>query len=368
MSEFKELILKLREEPSSIKKIFDYITTDPVEVSEMPDGTLVVNDGNHRANLLNLLKVEKIPSLINGEFKLIPTELLRRPNGSVGTQGFTSESMIKLINHIFSLETKEKSLFEELIEDKELDRKIVKSFKSKPTLCPSIFRKNNGDNTMREDVRKKLLEIANEYIDFIGVDFFIHDIVLTGSLSNYNWSEFSDVDLHILIDMDEFDNKENEDSTILHKIVQDFFDSKEKVWKSKHDIKIKGFDLEIYVQDVHQEHVSSGVYSVLNNKWVVTPEKTNPKIDDKKILQKGEEYGKQIDNLISKMESGDDISKETKDLYKKIKNFRQSGLESGGEYSYENLTFKLLRRNGYIEKILDLKSKIIDKKLSISEQ
>jgi len=367
MSEFKELIFKLREDPDKIEKIYEYVKTDPVTLSKMPDDTYVVSDGNHRANLLNLLKVEKIPSIIDGEYKLVPRELLLRPNGSIGTQGFTSENMIKLINYILNKKD-EKSLFEELIEDKELDKKIIKSFRSKDTLCPNIFRRVGKEYVIKDDIRKKLLEITNEYLDFIDVEFFIHDIVLTGSLANYNWSEFSDVDLHILIDMDEFDNKEKEDSTILHKIVQDFFDSKEKVWKSKHDIKIKGFDLEIYVQDIHQEHVSSGVYSILNNKWVVTPEKTNPKIDDKKILQKGEEYGKQIDDLLSKMESGDDITKETKDLYKKIKNFRQSGLESGGEYSYENLTFKLLRRNGYIEKILDLKSKIIDKKLSLSNQ
>jgi len=51
----------------------------------------------------------------------------------------------------------------------------------------------------------------------------------------------------------------------------------------------------------------------------------------------------------------------------KIKDFRQAGLESGGEYSYENLVFKLLRRNGYIEKLLKLKTDITDKKLSITQ-
>ena len=95
-------------------------------------------------------------------------------------------------------------------------------------------------------------------------------------------------------------------------------------------------------------------------------EKTNPKIDDRKILEKGEEYAKQIDDLISKQEN-EDIVSQVSTLYKKFKTFRQSGLESGGEYSYENLTFKLLRRNGYIGKLLNLKNNIIDKKLSIPQ-
>lgn len=259
------------------------------------------------------------------------------------------------------------SLFEELIEDRQGDEKIVKSFKPKDSLSDQIFEGSEGEFSMREDIRKGILEIAKQYLDFIDIDFFVHDILFTGSLANYNWSEYSDVDIHILIDMDEFDGDESKDSTILHKIVTDFFDAKEKVWKTKQNIKIKGFEVELYVQDLHQEHISSGVYSVLNNKWIVTPEKTNPNIDDAKILQKSEEYAKKIDDLVSKFNSNKDISKETSDLYKKIKTFRQSGLESGGEYSYENLTFKLLRRNGYIEKLLKLKTNITDKKLSITQ-
>ena len=54
-------------------------------------------------------------------------------------------------------------------------------------------------------------------------------------------------------------------------------------------------------------------------------------------------------------------------MRKKLKSFRQSGLDVGGEYSYENLTFKLLRRNGYIHKLLDLKTKLTDKKLSVTQ-
>ena len=249
------------------------------------------------------------------------------------------------------------SLFEELIEDKELDKKIVKSFKSKSMLCPDIFQGRNEGYYIRENIRKKLIEISNNFLDFLGIEFFIHDVVLTGSLSNYNWSEFSDVDLHILIDF--------EDSEFDSKILKDFFDSKKNIWNEQHNVKIKNFDVELYVQDVNEKHISSGVYSVLHNKWIVKPEKVNPKIDDRKILEKGEEYAKQIDDLISSKNIGG-TEKRIEDLKNKIKKFRQSGLESGGEYSYENLTFKLLRRNGYIKKLIDLKNDVIDKKLSIS--
>jgi len=148
--------------------------------------------------------------------------------------------------------------------------------------------------------------------------------------------------------------------------MKEFFDAKKNVWNEKHNIKIKGFDVELYVQDVNEQHISSGVYSVLNGEWIIEPKKENPSIDDRKILEKGEEFAKKIDSITSKGVNQNVLS-QIEDLRKRIKKFRQSGLESGGEYSYENLTFKLLRRNGYIKKLLDLKNNITDKKLSISQ-
>jgi predicted nucleotidyltransferase len=249
------------------------------------------------------------------------------------------------------------SLFEELIEGKKKDKQIVKSFETKETLSDQIFEEKKGHFVMRDEIKKRLLDISNDFIESLGVEFFIHDIILTGSLANYNWSQYSDVDLHILIDFEE--------SKYEMDILKEFFDAKKNVWNEKHDIKIKGYDVEVYVQDVNEEHISSGVYSILHNKWIVEPEKDKPNIDDRKILEKGEEFGKKIDRLV---QNPKEITiDQLEDLRKKIKEFRQSGLESGGEYSYENLTFKLLRRNGYIQKLLKLKTQLKDRKLSITQ-
>ena len=59
----------------------------------------------------------------------------------------------------------------------------------------------------------------------------------------------------------------------------------------------------------------------------------------------------------------DDINK----IRKKLKRFRSTGLEEYGEYSYENLVFKFLRRNGYIGKLLDAKNQLYDNSLSLDE-
>ena len=250
------------------------------------------------------------------------------------------------------------SLFEELIEDKENDKKIIKSFESKDSLSENIWELDGKKYAMRDDVRKALLKIADEFIESLGVEFFIHDVVLTGSLANYNWSNFSDVDLHIIIDY-----KETKYSS---EILKEFFDAKKNIWNEKHDIVIKGYDVELYVQDVEEEHVSSGVYSILHDNWIVEPEQKTPNIDDRLILQKGEEYAKSIDELVDLSEK-ENVLPKIEELRKKLKSFRQCGLDKGGEYSYENLTFKLLRRNGYIEKLLNLKNKLIHKKLSLTQ-
>ena len=260
-----------------------------------------------------------------------------------------------------------KSLVDELFEDSELDQKIVKSFYSKESLSPDIFEEDNGSFSMKDNIRIKLLEIADKFVEFIGIDFFIDDVHLTGSLSNFNWSEYSDVDLHILVDFNDFNDSNKKDSTSMKKIVKEFFDSKKNNWNSEHDIKIKGYDVELYVQDSNEKHLSTGVYSILNNKWIIEPKKGKEFIDDRTIMEKGQEYAELIDSLVKSSESGKDVSKDVDDVKTKLKQFRQSGLEKGGEYSYENLTFKLLRRNGYIEKLMGIKKGIQNKKLSVAQ-
>ncbi len=260
------------------------------------------------------------------------------------------------------------NLVDELLElsDPDVDKKIIRSFEMKNTLCLDIFDKSDsGSFVMKKEIIDRLLEITDNFIEFSGVDFFIHDVRLTGSLANYNWSEYSDVDLHILVDMDELNDGEG-NNIALHDIVKEFFDAKKGMWNDLNNIKVKGFDVELYVQDIDEEHSSSGVYSILNNEWVIEPSMKKESIDAKNILTKGEYFAKKIDELIEEFNKGEDITKKILDLRDKLRKFRKSGLASGGEYSYENLTFKLLRRNGYIEKLMDLKRGMSDKKLSLA--
>ena len=258
--------------------------------------------------------------------------------------------------------------YREFIEDVEKDKEIMKSFIPKDSLSLEIFDKTKNSYILKEEIREKLLENTNAFLDFLGIDFFIYDIHFTGSLANYNWSKYSDLDIHIIIDIDEFDSAKS-NSIVFHEIIQEFFELKKKAWSSSNDIRVKGFEVEFYVQDIDSPGISTGVYSILNNDWVVEPKKVESAfdLDDKKIIEKSEEYGKLIDRLDKEAEEGKDVIKQVDELKSKLKKFRQTGLEVGGEYSYENLTFKLLRRNGYIEKLFDIKTKVRNKKLSLPQ-
>ena len=242
-----------------------------------------------------------------------------------------------------------------------MENDILKSFDIQKELNPKVW--ENGDKPkMKPEIRKRLLEIANEYLEFLDVDIVITDIVLTGSLANYNWSKYSDFDLHIVANFNQYQQNQVE-------LYEKFFNLKKMIFKDKHDIKIKNYDVELYVENESEEHFSSGVYSILFNEWALEPKKENIKIDKKLLKDRSRQWMKTIDELLDSLKDENvQMAKRMLDKYKdKIKKFRSAGLGKNGEYSTENLVFKILRRNGYIEKLYKKGNEIIDKKLSMDQ-
>lgn len=233
----------------------------------------------------------------------------------------------------------------------------IKSFGLKKKLNEKFWSK---DMSLDREVRGNLIQISTDLVDGLDMKIEIEDIIFTGSLANYNWSKYSDIDLHILVDYLEI-NKD-------YDLVQKYLESVKKIWNTNHDIIIKGYPVEVYFQDVSEEHSSSGQFSVLKDKWLVKPQLGSFKPDEQLIKKKSIGYIKEIDELEMDIESGDtwdDIEDRFVKLWKKIKQSRKKSLEKDGEFSIENLIFKLLRRNGYIEKLINLKTKAYDDQYTI---
>ena len=239
------------------------------------------------------------------------------------------------------------------------DNNIISSFKVQKELNPDIWLTYDEGYKMRPEIRDSLLKIVEDYEGFIDIDLDIEDVTLTGSLANFNWSEFSDVDLHILVD---FDDPEES-------IEKKYLDSRRIIWNSLRDVNVKGFESEIYVQDSKEQHFASGMYSVMYDEWVVKPEETEVVLDSHKILSKSRQWMDMIDQIEDNMgrTSSNELMQTIDGLRRRLKKYRGAGLAEKGEYSYENLTFKFLRRNGYIGKLIGLKNKLIDKSLTLED-
>ena len=253
----------------------------------------------------------------------------------------------------------------------ESDSKIINSFYLQDELNPDIWylpnEKYMGDPEgqkmkLRPEVRQRLLKVAEIFLDYIDIDIYVHDIILIGSLTGYNWSEFSDFDVHILYDFN--------DAGKNAELYKELFHLKKTVFNAKHDISIKGFEVEVFVQDLNEKETSTGSYSVLSDSWIRYPEKEDFKIDKKKIKEKSQQWMDIIDGVLENAEDEDlnDAIQLVKKYRDKLRKYRTCGLKKEGEYSYENLVFKFLRRNGYLSKLEDFKNKITDKKLSLEQE
>ena len=209
---------------------------------------------------------------------------------------------------------------------------------------------------LKPQIRKRLLKIAYDFHVFLDIDVSVEDVIFTGSLANFNYTEFSDIDLHILIDY----RKINDD----YDLVKNHMSAKKTIWNDKYDIKIKGFEVELYAQDVSEAHHSTGVFSVIRNEWVKSPEIQSPKIDFHLVMKKSQDMMSYIDKVLESPKRESAIER----LKEKIRNMRQAGLSREGEFSIENLVFKVLRNTGYIQRIYNTAVSDYSDRLSIEQE
>ena len=213
-------------------------------------------------------------------------------------------------------------------------------------LNPKLW--NNGE--LDPIIADKLKEIAEAFVDFVGIELDIVDLTITGSNANYTWTEHSDLDLHVIVSGIPSDND------------RELFNAKKTLWGDQHDITIKGMPVECYVQGQDEKHHSTGVYSLLNTSWLVEPKKTKPQVDDSAVEAKKDSVLHDIEvALLSK-----DLEK-IRTVKDKITKMRKAGLERAGEWSVENLVFKIIRNLGLIDQIAEKIRELEDEQLSLEQ-
>ncbi len=207
------------------------------------------------------------------------------------------------------------------------------------------------DEQLLPEVRERLLTIAEDFQEFLGVkDLDVEDITISGSNAAYSYTKNSDIDLHIVVTMPD------------DPVYQELFSAKKYQYNNEHNIKIGGADVELYVQPADQPHISLGIYSVQHNSWISIPQRKRARVDDACVRDKVADLDARIHDAVR---SGDQSKMAT--LADKIKAMRQAGLEQQGEFGCENLAFKILRNSGCIKLLWDARRAAQDRKLSLRE-
>ena len=209
-----------------------------------------------------------------------------------------------------------------------------------------------SNNILRREVRSKLLNIARDFVKFIALpQINLKDITISGSNASYGYGEHSDLDLHLVVTMPNTPH------------IRELFDAKKNNYNYNHKIKIQGIDVEVYVQDELQPHHSAGIYSVLDNVWLSKPTHKVPKISDKEVRLKARGYS----SMVNKALKSSDLNT-IQDVMTDLKRLRRTGLDVGGEFSVENLAYKLLRTRGQIDKLHRHLQKLKDAQLSLENR
>jgi hypothetical protein len=207
------------------------------------------------------------------------------------------------------------------------------------------------DEQLLPEVRDKLLAIAADFQEFLGVeDLNIRDITVSGSNAAYSYTKNSDIDLHLIVSMPD------------NPVYQELFNAKKYQYNDEHNIKIGGADVELYVQPSDQTHISQGVYSIRDNKWISIPQRKRAQVDDACVRDKVASLDARIHSAVRSK----NLEAVTR-LWDKIKAMRKIGLEQHGEFGCENISFKLLRNNGCIKLLKDTKTALEDRELSLRE-
>lgn len=219
------------------------------------------------------------------------------------------------------------------------------------TLNPKLWE----NNSLKPDIKAKLIEIYQTFVSKLKeneIPIEVIDVLLLGSNAAYNYTDDSDIDLHIITD---FSNIPLNDT-----LTQIFYNNEKSKFNDDYDINIKGLPVEVYIEDINAGNMTEGVYSLLQDKWIKFPEHNPPKeIDYSKLLDL---YRNKVSTALN---SGS--SEQIKEMINEIKMLRKVSLMDGGIYSKGNLVFKELRNDGSIDNLYNKLHELVSQELSLEK-
>jgi hypothetical protein len=217
------------------------------------------------------------------------------------------------------------------------------------TLNPKLW---EGSERLKSEVRGALLNIAEDFYRYVDLPFTVVDVVITGSNVNYNYTNQSDIDLHLIADFGSID---------CDREAAELFDTKRHLYEREHDIEIYGIPVGLYVENQDTPGVSAGTYSVQDDQWIKQPSKVQPDYDSAQVKHMAQVWQTVIQHAT---QTGDlQTCRNTLQLLRK---YRQLGLEQPqGEFSTANLVYKVLRNDDTLRGISALVDRLHSQQLSL---
>lgn len=203
---------------------------------------------------------------------------------------------------------------------------------------------------LHSDVEEKLFGIVDLFTKNLSIPIDVIDAHIVGSNASYNYSQFSDVDLHIIANFEAID--------VDKAILQSAYNLEKASFNKNYDITIHGINVELYVEDVCSATVSNGIYSLFLHKWLKFPKKLTdiPEVDvSKEVSVWKDKIGSALSN----------DSNEAQKLLNTIYLVRKNSLETDGEYGHGNILFKEIRNLGLLDKLKEKVKEIDSKRLSL---
>ena len=207
-----------------------------------------------------------------------------------------------------------------------------------------------SDNKLRPEIKEKIMELVTEFNSTLDIPLTILDINIVGSNASYNYTDKSDVDVHIVTNFEEYGYPKE--------FIEAAMNSFKTNFNNKYDVNYGGYNVEIYVEDVKSSPNSNGIYSVVRDEWIKEPTKLQP-VD----VDLEPEYSLFIDRINEILNNGteEDILRVIDDLYL----LRRNSLVVDGEFGKGNLIFKTIRNDGLLDALKERRVELASKELSI---
>lgn len=228
--------------------------------------------------------------------------------------------------------------------------KFAPPVKQNSVLNPKVW----DHDHLKGEVKGALLRIAEDFIKFVDLPFEVVDIVITGGNANYNYTEHSDIDLHIITDYNSIE---------CDRTAAELFDTKRLLYKRDYDVNIRDIPVELYVEDMERPAVSGGSYSIMNDQWLSKPNPDIPDYDEAEVKRMVKVWHEIFRHAVY---TGDlQTCRKSVQLLRK---YRQMGLDTAeAEFSTANLVYKSLRNDASLKGITTFIDRLHDQELSLGQ-